>query len=193
MFASLSVYNLLLMFLLILYTQQKLNLAFILFLLLCFTTGLIAEVIGVSTGYLFGNYHYGDTLGFKVRDVPLIIGINWFIVVYCCGITMHTFLNKLSQNAEELQPRPALKAASVILDGALLAVLFDWLIEPVAVKLGYWTWVGEIPWLNYWCWFMISALLLIIFYKAGFPKHNKFAIHLLLIQAMFFLLLRTLL
>ena len=36
-----------------------------------------------------------------------------------------------------------MKALSVIIDGATLAVFFDWLMEPVAVKLGYWTWNGD--------------------------------------------------
>lgn len=86
-----------------------------------------------------------------------------------------------------------IKAMSIIIDGATLAVMFDWLMEPVAVKLGYWQWLGngEIPFYNYICWFVISVLLLIVFQFSQFPKQNKFAVNLLLIQAMFFLLLRT--
>ena len=82
---------------------------------------------------------------------------------------------------------------SLIADGATLAVLFDWLIEPVAVKLGYWQWNGDgsIPLYNYICWVTISVLLLGIFHYLKFNKRNKFAINLLLIQMMFFLLLRT--
>ena len=82
---------------------------------------------------------------------------------------------------------------SIMVDGATLAVLFDWLMEPAAVKLGYWKWLGngEIPLYNYMCWFVISMLLLFVFHKLQFNKQNKFAVNLLLIQAMFFLLLRT--
>jgi putative membrane protein len=81
----------------------------------------------------------------------------------------------------------------VIVDGACLAVFFDWLMEPVAVKLGFWIWKGDgaIPFYNYICWLMISLLLLSIFNFAGFRKENKFAVNLLLIQALFFLILRT--
>jgi bisanhydrobacterioruberin hydratase len=65
-------------------------------------------------------------------------------------------------------------------------------MEPVAVKLGYWQWKTEvIPFYNYLCWFVISMGLLTVFHFCNFSKQNKFAIHLLLIQAMFFLLLRT--
>ena len=82
--------------------------------------------------------------------------------------------------------------ASFIVDGAGLAVLYDWILEPVALKLGYWQWEGnEIPSGNYWGWFLVSALVLLIFRLLPFPKRNLFAVHLLLIQVMFFLLLRT--
>ena len=85
-----------------------------------------------------------------------------------------------------------LKSLSVIIDGATLAVFFDWLMEPVAVKLGYWQWInGEIPFFNYVSWFIISIILLSVFQHSKFSKHNKFAVNLLLIQLMFFLLLRT--
>jgi putative membrane protein len=78
--------------------------------------------------------------------------------------------------------------------GALLATLFDWLMEPVAVRLGYWTWMtAEIPFKNYQDWFLVSAFLLFFFFKFNFPKKNQFALHLLLIQTLFFLILRIVL
>lgn len=187
--------NLLLMFLLILYTQQQLNIPFMLFFFCCFAVGIIVEIIGTHTGYLFGEYSYGNVLGPSIAGVPWIIGINWFIVIYCCGITVQTLLNrlldKLSTDTEA--PRPLLKTLTIVADGATMAVLFDWLMEPVAIKLGYWKWGadGSVPFYNYLCWFAVSLLLLLVFNKAGFGKQNKFAVHLLLIQAMFFLLLRT--
>jgi putative membrane protein len=80
----------------------------------------------------------------------------------------------------------------MIVDGAMLAVLFDWILEPVAIKLGYWTWKGtDVPLYNYLSWFFLSCCLLTIFHFCSFEKENKFAVNLLLIQAMFFLLLRT--
>ncbi|MDN3658359.1 carotenoid biosynthesis protein [Ferruginibacter paludis] len=187
-------FNLLLSATLLIWTHKDKNKFFYLFAVIAFIAGFAAEVIGVNTGLLFGNYSYGDVLGFKWQQVPVVIGINWLIVVYCCGITIHTFLNNIiSKLATETKAPPiALKGISVIADGATLAVLFDWLIEPVAVKLGYWQWKnGSIPLYNYMCWLAIGALLLAVFHFCRFNKQNKFAIHLLLIQVMFFLLLRT--
>jgi putative membrane protein len=73
-----------------------------------------------------------------------------------------------------------------------LQFFFDWLMEPVAIKLNYWSWTSaDVPVYNYICWFIVSLLLLLVFHFASFEKQNKFAVNLLLIQAMFFLLLRT--
>lgn len=188
-------FNLLLMFGLLIWTQPGINRSFIVFFSACFVVGIGVEVIGVSTGLLFGDYRYGTVLGPRFEQVPLIIGINWFLIIYCCGISIHTLLMKLINRVaagEGNKPR-VLKALSVMVDGATLAVFFDWVMEPVAVKLGYWQWLGngEIPFFNYFCWFGVSLLLLGLFHFMSFSKNNKFAINLLLIQLMFFLLLRT--
>jgi putative membrane protein len=185
--------NLLLMFVLLIWTQEKKNYSFWLFIALTVVLGIAIEIIGVNTKLLFGDYTYGNVLGFKIKNVPLIIGVNWFIIIYCCGISINTLLMKaINKIAAETATAPtALKALSVIVDGATLAVFFDWLMEPVAVQLGYWKWAGQIPFYNYLCWFTFSMALLGIFHVLQFNKQNKFAIHLLMIQVMFFLLLQT--
>ena len=192
--------NLILCFLLLLWTQENKNIFFWLFALITLLTGFAVEVIGVNTGLIFGDYNYGNVLGIKWKQVPLVIGINWFIVLYCSGVSVTALLQRIinpvrpgqSDLVEIPQPPPALKAISVISDGATLAVIFDWLIEPVAAKLGFWQWKGsDVPLYNYVCWFAISLLLMMLFRFSPFEKRNKFAIHLLLIQAMFFLILRT--
>ena len=179
----------------LIWTQTNKNLFFFLFLIACFAVGIAVEIIGINTGLLFGDYTYGNVLGPKVQNVPLLIGINWFLIIYCCGISINTLLMKaINRIAADTGKNPmALKALSVIIDGATLAVFFDWLMEPVAVKLGYWVWNGDgsIPMFNYICWVVVSLLLLTIFHFAKFNKQNKFAVNLLLIQIMFFLLLRT--
>jgi bisanhydrobacterioruberin hydratase len=186
--------NLLLSFLLLIWTQKEKNYSFYIFITLTFITGFAAEVVGVNTGFLFGNYNYGDTLGVKWQQTPLIIGINWAIVIYCCGVSVTALLTKIIRANNEQMPQPnnILKALSVITDGATLAVLFDWLMEPVATKLNFWKWDdNNIPVYNYVCWFLLSLLLLFLFHVCRFNKQNKFAVNLLLIQFLFFLILRT--
>lgn len=186
-------FNLLLMFGLLVWTQRDKNLFFWLFVLVTLAAGIAVEMIGVNTQLLFGDYSYGKVLGYQVNNVPLIIGINWFLVIYCCGITVQTILTKaVTKVATETSTPPmVLKALSVIVDGATLAVFIDWIMEPVAVQLGYWKWNGDIPVYNYICWFVVAIAMLAVFHFCKFNKQNKFAVHLLMIQVLFFLLLRT--
>ena len=188
--------NLLLMFGLLLYTQAKINWQLVFFFCICFVVGIWVEIIGTSTGMLFGNYSYSKVLGPSFKNVPLIIGINWCIIIYCCGITVHTIFRRLSAKVQAVTgsaTSPVFQIFSTVTDAAMLAVLFDWILEPAAIKLGYWQWLddGEVPAYNYMCWFIISAFLLLIFSILKIEKQNKFAIHLLMIMAMFFMLIRT--
>lgn len=187
-------YNLLLMFALILWTQEEKNIFFFVFMITTVAAGIAVEILGVNTGVLFGEYMYGNVLGYKIKNVPLIIGVNWFVIIYCCGISIHSLLTAVVEKlaAEDAAPKKTIRALSVMVDGATLAVFFDWIMEPVAVKLGFWQWEGnDIPLFNYISWFAVSLLLLALFHFGKFSKRNKFAVHLLLIQAMFFLILRT--
>lgn len=186
--------NLLLMFGLVIWTHQEKNRAFFIFLLIAFATGMVTEMIGVNTSLLFGKYVYGNVLGIKLYNVPLLIGINWFVIIYCAGVAMsflHTYIEVKMVTAGHFFT-PQLQMFSLIIDGALLATFFDYIMEPAAVKLGFWQWHEDvIPLKNYASWFMISVALLYVFSKLTFNKHNQFAIHLLIIQLLFFGLIRS--
>lgn len=197
LFASLTAFNLLLSAALLIYTQKEKNSAFFLFVIFCYVVGFIVEYIGVNFHLLFGEYRYLKAMGVQWKGVPLVIGVNWFIIMYCCAVSVQMFLNFMwNRLRNREQPyRNNVGYVAVILDAALLATFFDWIMEPVAVQLGYWEWLGNgsIPMLNYVSWMLISALLMLLFRLLSFDKHNQFAVNLLLIQFMFFLILRTLL
>lgn len=180
--------NLLLMFGLLLYTLHEHSFRIWLFFIVCFITGMAVEMVGTNTGFLFGDYQYGDVLGPSINHVPWIIGMNWVLVIYGCGSTMQVILQKWGTSIG-LSDR--MTVFSLVIDGALLAVVFDWIMEPVAIELDYWSWSGAIPFFNYLCWFLISIPLLILFSLVRPAVPNKFAFNLFLIQALFFLLLRT--
>jgi putative membrane protein len=184
-----SAINLLLMFLLLLFTEEKLTEKFWGSFICLFSMGMISEMIGTNTGFLFGDYQYKSTLGPSIFNVPWIIGINWFLVVYgsysiVCVIAEKWFPNDMG--------KPILRIFAIAIDTALLTCFFDWIMEPVAVYLDFWSWTdGIIPNYNYLCWFIISlmmALLLAVFKKTP----NSFSIHLFWIQILFFLSLRNL-
>ena len=174
-FIQISSFTLLVSFILLLINHKQYNNSFYLFLIVSYIINYSVELFGVKTGILFGNYSYGNSLGIKLFDVPLIIGINWFILVYSVGCICHTinvhFIFK-----------------SII--GALMLVLLDILIEPVAIQLDFWTWEQNvIPIRNYVGWFITAFVLLILFNKFEFNKNNPLAKALYIIQLVFFALL----
>ena len=186
--------NLVLMLVLLIWVQPRKNLSFFLFIAIAFLVGMGTEMIGVNTGKLFGHYQYGTIMGSKLNGVPYLIGINWFIVVFSSGIIIHTFNNWVEEKyiAAGIQMRPILKTLSFIFDGALLATIFDYNIEPVAIHLNFWQWQNNnVPMYNFICWFVISGALLAIFRWLKFDKRNHFAIHLFIIQFLFFIALQT--
>lgn len=191
-FASLTPFILLLMAILIIWTQEEKNISFWLFMTGCILEGIAVEIAGVNTGAIFGEYSYGHLLGPGLFNVPLVIGINWFIVIYCSGIFITRFFGFFMRKSGEEKELYRFYNWSLVIDGALLAVFFDWIMEPVAIKLGFWTWLGDagIPLSNYISWFVLAVIMLFMFRKAMFDKLNQFAVNLLLIQLMFFLILR---
>ncbi|POR02281.1 hypothetical protein AU468_06745 [Alkalispirochaeta sphaeroplastigenens] len=136
----------------------------------------LLEVLGVYTGLVFGGYRYGRGMGFPVFGVPPLIGFNWVLV--CLGAA------RLVQGWRIPRGAKALAAA-------VLATAFDYLMEPVAIALGYWSWVGgEIPLQNYAAWFLI-ALGAGVCYFFALPgvKTRLPPVH-LGAQTLFFLILR---
>jgi putative membrane protein len=148
--------------------------AFPIFAAAAFWIGLGAEVIGIHTGYLFGDYVYGPTLGPMLWEVPILIGVNWFVLAYCTGIVF----SKISNDYY---------AAFL---GATAMTALDYIMEPVAVVLDMWYWKFEvIPASNFVGWFGIAFVIHFIFRKANFEKSNPLAAILLISMILFFAIL----
>ncbi|MFT7267924.1 MAG: putative membrane protein [Candidatus Endobugula sp.] len=178
LFQMLTPFNLLVTGALIFHFEEKKTTSYFIFIFLIAALGFFAEVLGVKTGVIFGEYTYGDTLGFKIFDVPLSIGLNWAILIYISGIVS----NRIAKNTI---------VRSVI--GALIMVVLDILIEPVAIEYDFWNWgAANIPMQNYFGWFILSLLLHGIFQKLKFEKNNTLALKLLIIQFIFFAVLNFL-
>lgn len=174
-FQELTPLNLLLTNALLFSFHRHWSMAFLRFGAVVFAVGFLAEAVGVHTGLLFGNYSYGAALGPKLWEVPLLIGLNWLMLVYATGhISSFTRL-----------PWP-LKA----LLGALLMVLLDFFIEPVAMQYDFWQWRnGHIPASNYIGWFAVAFLLQLYFQKSRFSGTSKLAPAVYVVQLIFFVCL----
>ncbi len=147
------------------------------FLALAFAWGFLTEWFGVNTGLLFGDYSYGEVLGPKWAETPIMIGVNWALLAYCSGITANHLLPE----------RPWWVRGTA---AAICLVGLDLFIEPVAIRYGFWSWDGQVvPLRNYFGWFMV-ALPLTCAFAGWFPEaRNNVAIGLLILQFLFFSIL----
>lgn len=123
----------------------------LLWIVLTYLATLGLEIAGVATGMVFGEYEYGLGLGQKLLGVPLVIGLNWVIIVYGFAETMRAANWSL------------LSAVLLVPAGA---VFFDIVLEPVAMSsLDYWTWSGSrVPLQNYVAWGLISFAFALVYF-----------------------------
>lgn len=173
-FKSLSFQNLLLTFVLVSISFQSILKQYILSLFIIFSIGFLCEVIGVNKGWIFGNYSYTENLGFSILKVPIIIGINWAI---------------LTMGAWQIVRKINVNNYIKIVLGALLMVVFDFIMEPVAIQLDFWYWENNvIPLFNYFSWFAIS-LVTMYFCSKKLNKNKGIVKQVFIAQLVFFLIL----
>ncbi len=134
--------------------------------------GFFMEVVGVKTGVVFGEYFYEDTLGWKLFDVSLIIGLNWALLCYFAVYTFEKyFSNKFL----------------LALVASLVLVFLDVLIEPIAVLYDFWEWKSEeIPLQNFIAWWVLAFVFCLSIVWVKQASKNKVAVYLLIIQILFF-------
>jgi putative membrane protein len=136
--------------------------------------GFVLEMAGIHTGLIFGSYSYGKALGLKVLSTPLLIGLNWLVLVYSVNVLFHKINRKWFY--------PFL--------GAALLVVYDFVMEPVAIATDMWSWEGvAVPVKNYLTWFWVSAAMLYTLRFMGITYENRLAPWLLVIQFLFFVIL----
>jgi len=140
--------------------------------LISFLVGMGVEIAGVHTGDIFGNYVYGNNLGFKVWGVPLMIGIYWAVLVIVTSqISRSVFKNMIFAS----------------LFGAGLMVGLDFIMEHLASQYDFWHFEGGLAGAqNYLAWFVVAFSLQILASK-WLPKGGElFSRHLYINQVVFF-------
>ena len=143
-FAGFTYVNLLLMSI-ILFLNIKLDSKYhILSILSIFLIGMITESLGVNYGLIFGDYEYGNNLGFKLFGVPYLIGVNW-IILTVISANIASFLTKNRS------------VVLTIITGTLLMLAMDFVMEPIAPKLDMWRFKNLIvPPSNYVGWLFVG-------------------------------------
>ncbi|HOU02554.1 MAG TPA: carotenoid biosynthesis protein [Bacteroidales bacterium] len=174
-FVFLTPYILLISLLILIAFHTKHDTKTLLVFLSIFLLSFFIEVAGVNTGIVFGNYSYGKGLGIKLFNTPLIIGLNWVLLVYCTSAVFE---------------RTHLAVPLKIAGASLSMVIYDIVMEQVAPFMDMWSFgVGRIPLKNYLVWFTLALLFHTVLKIAGIRISNKFAPLLFYCQFIFLLIL----
>jgi uncharacterized membrane protein len=141
--------------------------------LVIFTFSFLIEWIGVHFGFLFGVYECGKNLGLKIDGVPLLIGVNWAVLILCTTAIADRWVKPIFLK---------------VLLGALLMVFMDFFIETSAPPFDFWIWAsGAAPLRNYISWFIVSALLHTFYHRTKMKGDFTFSCHLYAAQLLFFI------
>jgi uncharacterized membrane protein len=171
-FAQLTAATILFTFTFLCFYHRDWTLGFLLAFAVIAICGFLVEYVGVETGYIFGRYQYGNNLGFKVMGIPLIKGVNWFLLIY----TTRTIAEKITR-----------KILPMSLIASTLMVVFDYFLETFAINYDLWTWnIGTPPLHNFVGWFIISLLIHLAYAGTRKQSDNPLSIPIFVIQLVFF-------
>lgn len=134
--------------------------------------GFCIEAAGSHTGLIFGSYTFGSSLGWKIVDTPLIIGLNWLLLVYITHVAVRQI---------------GIARPWIELTAAAIMTALDYLMEPVAMRYDLWHWENNIiPVQHFFAWFYISFFMQIFFTWMKPVKENQVAIPLLALQILLY-------
>jgi putative membrane protein len=174
-FLELTPVNLCISFLILLSFHRKRNREFYIKTFIIIMGGFLIEIIGVNTGFPFGEYTYGPVFGPQIFGTPLLIGINWFIMSYCGAMLFKDFTSSRILNA---------------IFAGISIMLVDLILEPVAINYNFWTWSSSsIPIQNYLTWAVCISVFSFLIYNLKSKEKNPISNWVLGIQVVFFTIL----
>ena len=112
----------------------------------------LLELVGSTTGWPFGAYHYTGALVPALAGVPLVVPLAWFA---------------MAVPAREVADRLARPAWARVALAALALTAWDLMLDPQMVGEGYWAWESGggwrgIPLSNYAGWLVSSAIVMVV-------------------------------
>ncbi len=124
---------------------------------------LCSELVGTSTGFPFGHYHYLSGLGYKIAGtVPFTIPLSWFYVGFSGYIIARAGLATLPISQ-------TLKYVGTIGFGSLLLTSWDFALDPAMTQatVPFWVWDQPgaffgIPYENFAGWFGTGVIFMTV-------------------------------
>ncbi len=118
--------------------------------------GLVAETVGVHTGFPFGSYAYTGTLGLELVGVPVVVPLAWIMMSWPALLVGRALV------------APSGRRWPVVAVGAWALASWDVFLDPQMVDAGHWAWatptpalpgVTGIPLTNYLGWLLVAAAI----------------------------------
>lgn len=124
---------------------------------------LTSELLGTSTGFPFGEYHYLSGLGYKISGlVPFTIPLSWFYLGFSGYLIARVGLERLPINN-------FVKDLGAIIFGSLLLTSWDFVLDPAMSQttMPFWLWDQPgaffgMPYQNFVGWFGTGAVFMVI-------------------------------
>lgn len=120
--------------------------------------GLAVEAAGVRWGLPFGSYVYGDSLGWTLLGVPVVIPMAWTMMTYPALVVAR----RITCHA----------VAGPLLAGWALAS-WDLFLDPQMVQAGHWSWSSPgpsltgIPLSNYAGWLATAVVMMALLWRGS--------------------------
>ena len=131
--------------------------------------GYAIETTGVATGFPYGPFYYGDSLGPKVAGlVPYLLPLSWVPLVLGAVAATAPIASTVPEDEDVSRWRRVLW----VLYAAVLLTLVDGVLDPGAASLGFWVWPEGglyygIPVSNYFGWLFSSSVAAAILLVLG--------------------------
>ncbi len=138
----------------------------------------IFEELGVLTGMVYGNYYYTAMLGPKLGEVPILIPLAWFMMIYPSFI----IANLIAEGKAIVHDTGMGTIIRLSLLSAMVMTAWDLLIDPVLSGPDYraWIWVDGgpyygVPAQNYVGWILTTFTIYFCFrlFEKRFPVSGR--------------------
>ncbi len=132
-----------------------------LFFVLTVVISFIAEEVGVRTGLVFGRYYYSDMLGPKLSNVPVLVPLGWFMMIYPSWVVAQSLLRGVDV-------RRPFGAVTLALLSALVMTGWDMVMDPPMAAAHNWVWLDGgphfgVPLHNYFGWVLNTFVIYLAF------------------------------
>jgi putative membrane protein len=126
------------------------------------------EQVGVMTGLVFGAYHYTDYLGARLGEVPLLIPLAWFMMIY----PSYVVANLAIEGRPFGTPPGTLPLLRLAAASAVAMTAWDLVVDPILSGPSARAWIWEaggpyfgIPIQNYAGW-LLTTFTVYLAYRA---------------------------